>query len=937
MPLFLACLFFFSGASGLIFETIFARLLTYTFGNTAQAVSTVLAAFLGGLALGAYVLGRWVDRRGASLRIYALLELGVAGYGLFVPKFLSLVTRVYVGLNQKLVLNGWPGSLARFVLTALVILVPTVLMGGTLPVLARWLAQTGRDLQPALDRLYAWNTLGAAVGAMTSTYLLLPWLGVRGTIAIACGINLAIFLAIAVRGWSNSSQTHGSQDIPPAGPTIRLALPRRKLLLLLGAFLTGAVALSYEVVWTHLLSFIVGNTVYAFGTMLFTFLLGLGGGAYLVGRFECTSARWTRALVASQLFLAFAVVGSLRLWHLLPDLFAQGLAQAWQYDQVGIALLLLLRLSYAGWMVWRCVRAARPPWRWIVEVVAEISLLSLLPSARVEMLVRYEAISFLAGELLRFFCAFYLLIIPCLLLGLSFPLLLNLATAEAREVGSEVGGLYAANAIGTVVGSVLTGFVVLSALGSLTTIRAAAGLNLLLALGFAFMLAHLGRLRTWALVLAAVSLALVMWRGPEQADFAGLTRGTYVYFNSGWTFDRLLFAQEDVQGGLTTVVEFGKTRTLLSNGKFQGNNTGEVGAQARFALIPILFTHGFERALVIGLGTGHTLRVLARFPFRNIDAVEISPSIVAAARRWFADVNEDVFDRDPRINLALADGRNFLLLTPRRFDLITIEASSIWIAGEADLYNKEFYELCRARLTSQGILQQWVQVHHMRAADLLVILNTAAQVFPHVAFFLGAEQGLLIASPAPLACDYRSITTFDGDPGVRRELGDMRLPSLASLLGELVLYDESYRKALTFLPALTGKPVDFVSSDDRPYLEYQTPKGNSLSYDTVASNVRFLLRFRPPLLPPEMPLEGWPSESERRLFLGYVAEARGDMTMAAECFGSVTGDASPRAALEMRRLELSRGLASGLQPAQAGPGEDATRLCGRLTPDRFLQ
>jgi len=937
LPPFLACLFFLSGASGLIFETIFARLLTYTFGNTAQAVSTVLAAFLGGLALGAYLLGRWVDGRGASLRIYALLELGVAGYGLFVPRLLSLVTRVYVGLNQKLALNGWAGSLGQFVLTAFVILVPTVLMGGTLPVLARWLAQTGRDFQPALDRLYAWNTLGAAVGAVTSTYLLLPSLGVRGAIATACGINLAIFLAIARGGWKDSSKLEVSRDLPPAGPLIRWALPPRRLFLLLGAFLTGAVALAYEVVWTHLLSFIVGNTVYAFGMMLFTFLLGLGGGAYLVGRFVCTSARWARALAASQIFLAFAVIGSWRLWHLLPGLFAQGLAQAWQYDQLSIAFLLLLRLSYAGWMVRRCIGAGKPPRRWIVEVAAELSLFSVLPSARVEMLVRYEAVSFFAAELLRFFCAFYLLIIPCLLLGLSFPLLLNLATAGAREVGSEVGGLYAANALGTVVGSALTGFVVLPALGSLATLLAAVGLNLLLALGFALWLGHLGRLRKWALVFAAASLAMVMWRGAKQADFADLTRGTYVYFNSGWTFDRLLFAQEDIQGGLTTVIEFGKTRTLLSNGKFQGNNTGEVGAQARFALIPILFTHGFERALVIGLGTGHTLRVLARFPFRHIDAVEISPSIVEAARRWFADVNEGVFDRDPRIQLALADGRNFLLLTPRRFDLITIEVSSIWISGEADLYNQEFYELCRARLTSQGILQQWVQVHHMRTADLLVILNTAAQVFPHVAFFLGAEQGLLIASPAPLACDLGGIARLDAHPEVRRELAGLQLPSLASLLGELVLYDESYKKALTFLPGLTGKPADFVSSDDRPYLEYQTPKGNSLSNDTVASNVRFLSRFRPPLLPPEMPLEGLGSDNERRLLLGYVAEARGDMTMAVECFRSVAGDASPRATLEMRRLELTWGPTRGRQPGQAGQEGNDARRCGRLTRGGFLQ
>jgi len=682
---FLTLLFFFSGASSLIFETIFTRVLTYSFGNTAHAVSTVLAAFLGGLALGAYFLGRWVDRRGASLRIYAVLELGVAVYCLFVPELFSLVTRGYVGLFHTLALGTWSIAAVRFGLTALVILVPTILMGGTLPVLARQLAQNRPHFQSALDRLYAWNTLGAALGTLASTYLLMPWLGGRGTISVACGIDFAIFLSIAVGGWKDTPGAETPRDFPSARTSVSAAPRRRSVLLVLGAFLTGAVALGYEVVWTHLLSFLVGNTVYAFGIMLFTFLLGLGGGAYWVGRHMSDPGRWARALAASQLFLALAVFGSLRLWNLLPDVFAQGLIHAWQYDLLSVAFLLLLRLSYAGWMVRRRLRAAGFPWRWIIEFVVEVVLLGLLLSVRVEELWRFEAVSFLAAELLRFFCAFYLLIIPCLLLGLGFPLLLNLVTAGALGVGSEVGGVYAANALGTVVGSILTGFVLLPALGSLATIRTAASLNLLLGLGFAMLLVRLTGARKWVLGLVVASLLMLMWRAPAPGEFRNLTRGTYVFFNSGWSFDRVLYSREDVQGGLTTVIQLGKTRTLLSNGKFQGNNTGEVGPQARFALIPILFTRGFERALVIGLGTGHTLRVLARFPFREIDAVEVSPSIVEAARRWFGDVNEAVFDRDPRVNLSLADGRNFLLLAQKRFDLITIEITSIWISGEADL------------------------------------------------------------------------------------------------------------------------------------------------------------------------------------------------------------------------------------------------------------
>src|SRR5207237_7940796 len=156
--------------------------------------------------------------------------------------------------------------------------------------------------------------------------------------------------------------------------------------------------------------------------------------------------------------------------------------------------------------------------------------------------------------------------------------------------------------------------------------------------------------------------------------------------------------------------------------------------QTRFALIPALFTQQFDRALVIGLGTGNTLRTVAHLPFRRVDAVELAPQVVEAARQWFSDVNDRVFDHDLRLKLSVGGGGNFLLLSRERYDMITIEVTSLWVTGEADLYNREFYELCRSHLSEHGVLQQWVALRHLRARALLVVLNTAAQVFRHVAF-----------------------------------------------------------------------------------------------------------------------------------------------------------------------------------------------------------
>jgi spermidine synthase len=899
-------LFFFSGASSLIFETIFTRLLTYTFGNTAHATSTVLAAFLGGLALGALIFGRWVDRRPASLWIYGVLELLIALFCFFIPQFFGLLTHAYVALHHQFQLGPAGLTVVRFGLASLVILVPTVLMGGTLPALARFVSSTeGEGFESEVSRLYGWNTLGAAVGTLTSTYLLMPAWGVRNTLVIACAINVGVFVVVAAlarrpRTVSPARETAMTSKLQPDPPHNR----RVTILLVAGAFLTGSVALAYEVLWTHVLSFLIGNTVYAFGVMLFTFLCGLGIGAQIVARRLRNPAWWPAALAGSQLLLAVVIFGTLPLWDRVPDIFAQGLLRALELDVLSVAPLLLGRAVYVAMKLYGRLRDGRFPWGRGVELGFEILVLSVLVTADTTPLWKHDATYFISAEFLRFICAFYLLIIPAVLLGLSFPLLLNLASHGATRVGSMVGGIYSANTMGAILGSTLMGFVLLPKWGSFTSLRASATVNLALGLVFALALVPLRRNLKLLLGVVSAALAVVFWTGPMDWDARRMSRGSYVYFNDGWPIERVLYHAEDVHGGLTSVIETHGARVLLSNGKFQGNNTGEVGAQIRIALKPILFTREFDRALVIGLGTGNTLRTVSRFPFRHLDAVEIAPHIVEAARRHFADINGLVFDRDPRVRVTIADGRNFLLLTREQYDLITIEISSIWISGAGDLYNKEFYELCRRRMKEHGVLQQWVQIHHMRTQDFLVILNTAAQVFPHVAFFQGPEQGVLIASKSPLQIDYRRIREFDARPEVKEELSAINLPSMMSLLGELMLYGDSMRAALAELPRLGGRPANFVSTDLRPYLEYQTPRGNTLPQSTVFANLNFMLGLRPAdPLPPGITIINLETEDERNLVRGYSATQRGDLRAAVEYLQRVGGPMRARALEEIALIE----------------------------------
>jgi spermidine synthase len=313
-------------------------------------------------------------------------------------------------------------------------------------------------------------------------------------------------------------------------------------------------------------------------------------------------------------------------------------------------------------------------------------------------------------------------------------------------------------------------------------------------------------------------------------DLRRMTNGANVYFDVQPEPDELVFVREDVHGGLTSVARRGDVLTLYTNGKFQGDNGGELVAQRSFAHFPALFVQRFERALVIGLGTGCTLATLAAYPFAKLEVAETSPAIVEAARRYFASVNLGRLD-DPRVAVELNDGRNVLLLAAEPYDLVTIELSSVWFAGAANLYSEEFYRLVRERLRPAGVLQQWVQLHHIRRRELAVVLGTIRRVFPHVALFVAGRQGIVVASAEPLVASRRRLAELGAREPIRATLdvhhADAEHGPLTGLLRYVVLSGAELDR---FVADTEGASI--VSTDENLYLEYATPRGNVLRYET---------------------------------------------------------------------------------------------------------
>jgi spermidine synthase len=772
-------LFVLSGATGLIDQLCFSKYLSYVVGSTAHAVSAVLSAFMTGLALGAFLGGRYCQRVKRPLLAYGVLELVVAVTVALSPLAFHALQPLYAAIARS-----FPGSLvalsaARWLGALLIVIVPTTAMGATLPLLSRLLPASQGDprglqlRERRLGALYASNTAGGALGALLAAYAILPALGMDATVLAsalgsACIGGLAIYFGRRAAAPASVVATpegdHAHSGSRPVAQSTMIAY--------VVAVASGALVFAAEVIFTHLLALIIGNSAYAFGLILAAFLSCLFLGA---SRAAAVRARFGEAALPYGLLLTgLALAITLPLWDKLPLVF----------NNTGQFFT-----------------------------------------------------SFAAREATRGGIAFVVLAIPTVFMGLTFPLLLQ-RVAAADDVGHWVGRLTTVNTLGAVFGSLATGYLLLPALGSERSLFAVA--LVFVATGLLTTRFITGKVRTVAYALAAGAVAI--WAFAPRWDLARLTAGTNVYFEGWHEPDEVPFVRDDVLGGVTTVTKLGKVYTLYTNGKFQGNNGWEMNAQRFFAHYPSIFVSRFDQALVIGLGTGTTLGTIASYPWKKLELVEISPAIVEAADKYFGSVNGGAL-HDPRLTLHIGDGRNFLLVEQRKYDLISMELSSIWFAGASSLYSQEFYRLVQQRLAEHGIFQQWVQLHHVTRKDFATIVHTLRSVFPHVALFYGGGQGILVTSMSPLAASESRVVELQQHAEVQATTPGNR--PLMTLLDDVLLVDGDLDRFLEDSAREAGQPLaELISTDGNLYLEYATPRGNVLPWSAREDLVRKLHEFR---------------------------------------------------------------------------------------------
>jgi spermidine synthase len=774
--------FFLSGAAGLVLEEVWTRELTLVFGSTTLALSTVLSVFMGGLALGSRVGGRYADRLKRPLVAYALAEAGVGLYALALPWVISTYPRLNAGLftlfgERELLL-----SLGRFLAAALLLFLPTTLMGATLPILSRHatlLADGAGRIGRAVGTLYAVNTFGAVVGAFLGGFVLLPRLGVTATSHAAAltdlGLAALVLLAAARRRAATPTADHAVslEAAPPVeeGPAPDAArpdaTPRERRLVLVAFGISGAVAMVYQVLWTRALAIVIGSSVYGFTLILLAFLVGLAVGAAITARLVERARSPVAWLGAVHLATAAAIAFSYLVIDELPAAF--------------LALLRGNTLSVDGILFCQFLLAA----------------IAILPAT--------------------------------LLMGAVLPLTMRVVARARDVVGHDVGVAYSVNTLGAIVGSFAAGFIVLPSLGLQRGLGLFAILTVLL--GATLILFAGGRPspRRLAVAIAAPAIA--------AAAIAVLPRWSLVHFSAGlfrvsiakdiiesqrWATPTLEFYKDGI-ATTVSVERWNKTVALKNNGKVDASNGDDMATQIMVGLMPLV-VHPTAldkppRVAVIGFGSGVTVGAVTQFPIAHADVVELEPAVVEAGVRWFGEYNHHP-ERNDKVRIIVGDGRNFLSQRPNepKYDVIVSEPSNPWITGVSNLFTVDYWKLARARLADDGVFCQWAQLYEMTPPNIKTILRSFAEVFPYTYVFAAEDLSsdvIMVAANHPLGLDLERLQRNFAHPLLAAELKRGGVHSAEDIVAQLLLVPRE-------LPAFTAGAL--LNTDDNARIEFAAPR-----------------------------------------------------------------------------------------------------------------
>ncbi len=855
----LAVVFFLSGVAGLGYQVVWGRWLHSVFGASAWALAAILSAFMAGLALGSFLAGRYGDRLKLDpLAAYGVIELAIGAYALVFPWLLDAGIAVQGRFFFQWVEHHTLYGLIRFALSFVVLLVPTSLMGATLPLLASYVARhsagAGRSGKKAKKRkkkdgrtgetagaeatrwaslLYGLNTAGAVAGTVLSGFVLVARLGLVGSnwLLVAINIGVGLVALVASRRYPAPSVDERAAEKASAEQATEDVDQRQadQYRLILGLFLAnGVFNLAYEVLWARALALIIGTTTYALSVMLAVFLTGIAvGSLWMTRRLEHLEDP-LRLLLRIQVAMVLWVLASPLLVNALPAVFLRGL---WAFG-----------ISWGTSLWLKCLLSA-------------------------------------------------LLLLPLTLgMGAVFPLGIKLAFRRTEGLGREVGDLYGINTAGGIVGAFLAGFAIIPMLGVERGLAATA-LGHLLVVAVLVWISQRGRemVRASGLKWAVTgALALVLAIG---ARWDPLILASGVYFQPRIFYDqdgRVMLEERMSQAslryhaeGASATVDVLETprgfRALAINGKSVAtSNYYDYRVQRLLGVLPLLLHPEPKRILVIGLGTGMTSGTGSIDPVtESLEIIEITEEVVGATE-YFKHWNLGVIDK-PITRVIVEDATHYLRFVEARYDVITSDPIHPFVIGAGDLYSTDNYQVAWSKLEAGGIYCQWVPLYQLDDPDINSILRTFDEVWDNASVWVTGKDFILCGARDGYVNSFENFKArAEGEAyqEILRLLGFWTPEEvLSAYVGELSSLREQFADAR-------------VNTVERPYLEFSAPRAIFLATD--ARNLGRILEstpFEPPIVFSESPPELERLLAERRgctelVWTGFVADRSGDLATA---------------------------------------------------------
>ncbi len=760
----------FSGAAALGYEISWSRMLVVPLGNSSDATAIVLCAFMLGMALGAWILGGIADRVKSPLKLYAWLELALGVYAIPMPLVIRWLggTSFLTGSFEVSPIQ----AILRFAVFTIIVSIPSLVMGATLPVLVRAVSSKQGDTRTRVGLVYGFNTLGAATGATLAGFMVIPAVGLVMTSAFSAGFSfLAAFVALVLNKLIAPPPKELEQDDPSTGALAHLSVKRRRTLALLTAAVSGFVMLGAEVLYARVLTFVFGHDTYAFSVLLTFVLIGLGLGGLVHSKLS------KRNPVA----LSAVILGLLALT--LVDFF-------WVAASI-------------------TVEAGRDPFN--LGAVG-----SLGGSLRLELF----------RELLF---APILVLVPAVMAGTAFPAACTLMAEDGRKPGLRIGEVALVNGAAAAAGAVLVSFVLVSALGIQGSFVALALVGVAASLAILYFGKLLRPIRSAALrALPAVLCVLVIVAIPGALPKAMFLRAV------GPNHQKIVHYEEGRTGTVAvTVNKINGEKQLFVNAV--NEVTTRLVHDQSFKLLghlgPLLHPNPKE-GLMICFGAGLSAGAALVHPLKTLDVVELSSTIPGAAHQWKAE-NNDVLN-DPRLRLHIDDGRHFLRGTDQRFDTITVDSTHPKAVDSWILYTKEFYALMKSKLADDGIAVQWVPLHGLSEREFKIIVRTFQTVFPNTTLWVNvgfetygqAAYLKLVGTREPLLIDYKELTARLKEPRIRQDLAPFGMDAPEEILDAYLAGPRVTARWTEGLP---------IQTDNHPIVPFTTAysKGRRMTADLL--------------------------------------------------------------------------------------------------------